>query len=221
MGREEFHRRLAGSRRAETLPESGSLGRIVARLGHEHQPDVVGFGFVFSAVGENHAVLGRGPIGFHDHLFSLRVLRLRGVGHRLLCGLDRVALANSLAAMPCDGVRDFVGHHNGQSRFRFADRQNAFMDRYLAAGQAKGVLLRRRDQLEFPLVIGPAADRRDPLAHPLNHFDLSLVLRERFFRDRLLERGRSQGDFLVFRHQHELFAAGERSRPAARQQNDH
>src|SRR5581483_1493955 len=50
--------RLAVARLAHPLPEVDGLARVVARLCHQDEPDVVGFGFLRAAPGEEETVLG-------------------------------------------------------------------------------------------------------------------------------------------------------------------
>ena len=65
---------------------------------------------------------------------------------------ERRAVLQALGAVAPDGVGDLVAHHHGQARVRLGHREDAGVDRHLAAGKAEGVdRLGRVDDHDLPL----------------------------------------------------------------------
>ena len=135
------------------LPELQGLGRVVPRLGHEDEADVVRLGLLGPAVGEENAQLGAQAVALHDGRAGGRAHPAQGQPQPQAPGLGQRGLAQALPGMAGQGVGHFVRDHRGHAGFVLGILQDAGEDADLAPGQAEGVGLLTFEDQKLPAVI--------------------------------------------------------------------
>ena len=96
------------------LPELQGLGRVVPRLGHEDEADVVRLVLLGPAVGQENAQLGAQAVALHDGRAGDGAHPAQGRSQPDAPGLGQHGLAHALPGMAGQGVGHFVGDHRGQ-----------------------------------------------------------------------------------------------------------
>src|SRR6267142_2764218 len=167
VGREEF--RLArAALRCHADPQVTRRGRLIARLGHEDEPEVIGLRLL-QATPRQKQPHGRARAeGGGDQLHRGRVTRRERGLSREEPALHGELLAEPLAPVARDRVRDLMAEDSGQPGVVASDRQDPRVHRDLAARQAERVRLLVLEDAELPLVVrasgglgDPGADTRD------------------------------------------------------------
>lgn len=120
------------------LPESDSLARVIARLGHHHQPDIIGLALLHAPHGpreqQAQQVAAKQPAGDEHE---------RGGGEEHEGGAEEEGLPDglrqALAKVLGEVVGDLVAEHGGQLALGAGEPQDAAVDKDLAPRQDEGV----------------------------------------------------------------------------------
>src|SRR5262249_30189112 len=140
VGREKFRRRLFLLVRLllpfllHALPERHGDARVVARLGHEDEADLVRLGLLRAAEREDEAEIRAGA--------EERADRAAADGaDEADARVDDLRAAQALARVAQQRVRDLVAEDDREAGFVARDGKDAGVDADLAAGEAEGVHL--------------------------------------------------------------------------------
>lgn len=137
---------------AHAFPERHGFARVVARLRHQSQSDVVRFRFLLAIERQRH-IDTIGPQYTLDGASPCLPSR-RGADRTQLSDLIDDAPAHSLDSMTLQRMRHFMAYHCGQPCFAFRYLEQSGKLRHFPARQRKGV-----DRLvvlnhgEFPLIL--------------------------------------------------------------------
>ena len=106
------------------FPQFRPLARIVARLRHQDQSDVVGLALVRAAVWQDCDEVGRRAEGLHDRPLRRGAAVAQTGVERARGGVGDGPLRHPLAAVARDRVAHLVSHDDREPRLRLRDRQN-------------------------------------------------------------------------------------------------
>ena len=192
----------------EALPEVDGLAGVVAGLGHVDEADMVGFEFLFPAVGEGDTKGGAEAIGGHDEGANGGILLAGGDGDGASSDLEHDGLTHTFRAVAGDRVGDFVADHGGESGFIQGDGKDAGMDANLSAGEAKGIGFIVVENDELPLGAGEVGDGSDSFTDLPDHgVDFGIVVDGAGLFD-FLKGGLAEAHFLTFGEEDHLAPAG-------------
>ena len=148
-------------------PEVQGQSRVIARLGHEDEPDLIGLQLLGGAVNGQDPMLDSQAVTLTDGLAGYTAhpaqpqadTQAPHVGHR--------GLALPLRGMAGQGVAHLMGQHRGQARLIPGVLQGAGEDTRLAPGEAKGAgLLGVFQDHKLPMIIGAVGRGGQAVAHP-------------------------------------------------------
>ena len=139
---------------AESLPERNRLFRVVARPRHINEPDVVCFGFLFSAMRQLPSHLRAYPEGGRGHRLPAGVGSRDGRTEELTAAVQNQLLADPFRAMMRHGVAYFVAEHRRETGVVLSNRQNPRVDPNFPPGQTKRIGFGAFKYHKLPLCIG-------------------------------------------------------------------